>query len=313
MKAPMKAAQTIALAAKGLSQNAIKADTVAEAVGGRAAVMEPKMDGWRVLAEIREDGARLYTRTGNRVDSNWPALVAELEANFPAGTWLDGEAVALTDMGGGAVVADWGVAQSVLGSGAGNGIAMSKYLTYSVFDLIAHGGLDARPLPLRSRRKLLEKVFALNDFSVMRLTPQFDPTEDMHDWLISLGYEGSMIKRLDAPYGSGKRGHGWFKIKATHTIDVVLMGYKPGENGFAGMVGALIFGQHDKDGKLVERGRASGRISMKLRKDITDHQDEYLGRVFEIAHMGRMKDGLRHPVFLRWRDDKLAEEVTIHD
>jgi ATP-dependent DNA ligase len=102
-------------------------------------------------------------------------------------------------------------------------------------------------------------------------------------------------------------------------MDVVVTGYKPGENGFAGMVGAIEFGQYDSDGVLVGRGRCSG-MTLDERHAVTANQEEYLGRVFEVkymglfpAHSGRPHGALRHPQFLRWRPDKDATETTIEE
>ena len=81
-------------------------------------VGEPKMDGWRLLVHIAEDGVHLYTRTGNSKDGSLPIIEAELGEQMPAGTWLDGEAVAMT-IKDGQVTHDWGTVQSVLGEGSG--------------------------------------------------------------------------------------------------------------------------------------------------------------------------------------------------
>jgi ATP-dependent DNA ligase len=108
------------------------------------------------------------------------------------------------------------------------------------------------------------------------------------------------------------------RLKPQTTIDAVIMGFKPGENGFSGLVGAVVFGQYDENGTLVERGRCSG-MDMRTRIDMTQNfESKWMGAVVEIAHMGvSIGEGesgrFRHPQFKRRRTDKALHEVVIHD
>jgi ATP-dependent DNA ligase len=324
VKATDKAAAPglLTLAAQGkLAQNLETAKTVEAACAEHAAVMEPKFDGIRLLAVTDDEGTcRTFTRSGNEQTGKLPAIEAALADALPPGSAVDAEAVAF-GMEDGRLVQKWGGAQSVLGSGVAKAALASGSITLVVFDLLAHGGTDARGLGHGKRRSLLESVFEAAAFDPSRVTlvPQLAALEESHEALIAAGYEGSVVKHIDAPYASGARGKGWYRLKPQTTVDVIVTGYKPGENGFAGYVGAVHFGQYDDDGILVERGRCSG-MDWDTRGDITAHEDEYLGRVFELAHHGAMPPtdakpygALRHPQFKRWRDDKAPEEVTIHD
>lgn len=295
--------------AEGLAQNAQAAKTVAEAAGDLIA--EPKLDGWRMLAQVTDNGVRMFSRTAKEYTGRLPAVEAELAALFPAGTWLDGEAVAIR-VEDGRVFNDWGVAQSALSSSTGKGAAHADKITFMAFDLLAHGGIDARPLPFRSRRALLEEALRDEPLQRVQLNAQLPATDETHAALIAAGFEGTVVKNLDAAYASGQRGKGWWKLKATHTIDAVVMGYKDGKDGFAGMVGAVEFGQF-VDGVLVSRGFCSG-MDMRTRLAITKDQPGWVGAVIEVAHMGAMPSGgLRHPQFKRRRTDKLATDCTFHD
>lgn len=297
--------------ADGLAQNAKAIKSVTEACL-KDAVLEPKLDGWRLLAHVHEDGVAVYSRSAKSYTGRLPQIEEELAALFPAGSWIDGEAVAIR-IEDGLVINDWGQAQSALSSGAGKAQAAADAITFMAFDLIAYDGMDIRSLPFAKRRSALERIFDGEDTERVQLNAQVEPTDANHDALIAQGFEGSMLKSLSAPYGSGKRGAGWFKLKATATIDAVVMGYKEGKDGFAGMIGAIIFGQYDEDGTLVERGSCSG-MDMRTRKQISADPDGHLGRVLEVAHMGAMPSGgLRHPQFKRWRKDKPAEECGIHN
>jgi ATP-dependent DNA ligase len=323
MKAPngAKASAPLEVAPAKLAQNLETAKTVEQAAAGHAATLEPKFDGIRLIAIVGEDGeCRTFTRSGNEQTGKLPAIEAALAAALPPGSILDGEAVAF-DVAGGRLVQKWGAAQSVLGSGTAKAALASGSITYVVFDMLAHGGIDARGLGHGKRRELMETLFENADFGAkIILVPQLAPTEESHDKLIEAGYEGSVVKWEDAPYSSGARGKGMFRLKPQATVDAVVTGYKEGEGSFAGLVGAIHFGQYDADGILVERGRCSG-MDWDTRVYVSANRDACLGRVFEVAHHGAMPPtaakplgALRHPQFKRWRDgEKAAEECVVSD
>ncbi len=299
----------LTLAAGGtLAQNA---DTIKVVLAGDN-ILEPKLDGWRIIARIQSDTVTYFTRSGNSYPADQlPHITEELLANFPDDTWLDAEAVAIR-IEGDKVINEWSIAQSVMTKLGGH--AAADKISLIVFDLIAHGGIDARELPMAKRRGLLELAFEKADspMKAVALVPQTDSTQENADAYVAQGFEGAMVKSLSAPYASNSRGKGWHKIKPQTTVEAVVMGYKAGQNGFTGMVGAIIFGQYDENGDLIERGRCSG-MDLAMRKKITADQDGYLGSVIEVAHHGAMKNKLRHPQFRRFRPDKNAEQVLIHN
>lgn len=281
---------------------------IAQVVAGQECVLEPKYDGWRILAHITEDGVRLYTR--NATDHSGKLLKIEAElAQLPVGTWLDCEAVSL-QLEGTVVVDDWNSVQKCLGSGIEKARMRAEGITLVAFDLIAFNGIDARSTSFRRRRSLLEGIFEKFDFDRIMLTPQTEPTDEALAAFIAQGFEGGVVKTLDSPYASGQRGAGWTKMKPQETRDFVVTGYKPGENGFTGMVGAIEFGAYDEDGKLVEVGRCSG-MDMATRIKITNNQADYIGTVIEVKHMGFMNEGYRHPQFKKFRPDKPAKACKV--
>lgn len=289
-------------------------------------VLEPKYDGWRLLVNVHENGVTAWSRAGKAQTGKLPHLAAWL-ANVPAGTWFDGELVAFDDKG----MPEWGKAQSCMGSNAGD---VRGECVFVAFDILAYGGLDIRPLPFVERRAALEIALPVGPHT--RLTPQLQATEAEHDRLVDEGYEGSIVKEKSKPYASGKRGQGWWKLKADDLMDAVILGFKPGESSFKGLIGAIEFGQYKPtcecggsgidifaqaqgNGKLpcpkcdgsgnkvlTYRGRCSG-MTMKVRKEITANQSSYMGKVISLAYMGIMPSGSpRHPQFKTFREDKPA-------
>lgn len=306
---------------KSLPQLADVRKSVAAAVGKHAAVLEPKMNGWRAVWKIDPSGhARSYTRNGNEMTGKMPAIEAALAEALPPGTILDSEVVAF-GMKDGHLIHQWDKVQEALGSGTAKAALRSGVLTLVVFDLLAHGGIDARSQPYSKRRELLETVFKQAEFDpkLVLLIPKMEATDANYEALLAGGYEGGVVKLLDAPYASGQRGRGWFKVKSVDTADVVVMGFKPGTAGsaFDGLVGAIDFGMTTQDGILVHRGRTSG-VDWETRLAITANPGDYLGRVFELAYQEITKPSDTHPFgaflfprFKHWRPDKSAEDCVV--
>lgn len=286
-----------------IAQNAAPC-TANSTIMNSAHVLEPKYDGWRLLVNVTENGVESWSRAGKSQKGKIPHIEAWLSA-LPTGTWLDGEIVGFDDKG----LPEWGKAQSCMGSNAGD---PNGDLVFMCFDILAFDGLDIRPLPFSDRRQALQAAVPVGPH--VRHTPQLEATDAEHDRLVAEGYEGSIVKELSKPYSSGKRGQGWWKLKANDEMDVVIMGFKPGENSFTGLIGAIEFGQY-KDGVLTYRGRCSG-MNMKMRREFTAKQQQLIDdkQVLSLAYMGIMPSGSpRHPQYKRLRLDKSAEECVWSD
>lgn len=98
----------------------------------------------------------------------------------------------------------------------------------------------------------------------------------------------------------------WAKWKPVRTSDLILTGYVDGKGKYLGLVGALELSLFD--GTLV--CRCSG-MDDATRILVSDEGQSYLGRVVEVAYQYvGSQGGLRHPRFVRFRDDKRPEECV---
>ena len=136
---------------------------------------------------------------------------------------------------------------------------------------------------------------------------------NIYDQVTARKIEGAILKHRNGLYVPGGRPNKtWYKIKRDQEFDVVVMGYTEGNGKYDGMVGAIEFGTFH-EGEFVRVGRCSG-MTMAERQDITDHKDEYLGRVFVVKSNDLVGSGEyktpRHPNFLYFRDDKLATDCS---
>lgn len=124
--------------------------------------------------------------------------------------------------------------------------------------------------------------------------------------MVNLGYEGIMIKNLDAPYEC-KRNTFWMKWKPTITVDLTVVAIEQGTGRNSERLGALVCEGVD-DGKHINVNVGSG-FSDEDREDYWNNQSLVIGRTAEILcdAVTQNQDGsysLRFPRFMRFRDDK---------
>lgn len=156
--------------------------------------------------------------------------------------------------------------------------------------------------PYEERRKMMAELCRMAGNSLFCPETEVVTSEkdvyQIHDMLIGLGHEGTMVKRFDHRYTEG-RTVDWMKLKPEDEVDVEIIGYTPGENGFEGMVGSLV--GRAEDGSEVS---FSG-FTLELRRELTSNFEAYRGRWAEVRYMQRdSQGGYRHPRFYRWHPDK---------
>ena len=185
-------------------------------------VLEPKWDGYRFLFELSPRGVRCWTRHGKRHDGKLRYIEEQLAEVFPHGAVLDGELVALGRDEHGEVRHDFGRIGAVLGASYPHQPGADKpALHFVAFDLLGLEGRDLRDSPWLERREALDAHFDSSRENVS-LTDTLPASEECHERLIAAGFEGSVYKRRDSRYASGRRSTSWLKRKARHELEVVL-------------------------------------------------------------------------------------------
>ena len=135
--------------------------------------------------------------------------------------------------------------------------------------------------------------------------------QDYYDRIVKEGGEGVMIKNRHAPYEPGKRSKGLLKVKRVDTWDVVITGFTEGQGKYSGLIGAVKYG-FNVGGKVVECGQASG-MTDEMRVCFSRNRKKFTGKVMELeAQEISKKLALRHPRFVRMRDDKRWRDCLPH-
>jgi DNA ligase-1 len=129
-----------------------------------------------------------------------------------------------------------------------------------------------------------------------------DKVKQVYSFFLNAGYEGIMLKDPDGLY-QWKRvrlsSQTMLKLKPSVTHDLEVTGFVEGEGKLAGSLGKLLV---DFQGKEVGVGTG---FTESQREVIWKHKDDTVGRIVEVKAMEVTPDGsLRHPVFVRFREDK---------
>jgi bifunctional non-homologous end joining protein LigD len=295
---------------------AMKATLTGERFSDPGWIFERKLDGIRCIA-VRDGGpVRLLSRNDLSLDGRYPELVEALATTPPKRFAIDGEVVAF-DRG-----------QTSFARLAQRGHRRVAVFLY-VFDILWLDGLDVRPLPLLTRKRLLRNALTFPDH--VRLTPhRNEDGEAMFAEACRKGWEGIIAKRVDSPY-TNRRSRNWLKMKCEHGQELVVGGFTAPQ-GSRTELGALLLGVYD-DGKLRYAGKVGtgfdretlrdlGTRLRALRRDdppfadaadikergVTWVEPELVAQIGFTEWTGAGR--LRHPRFLGLRDDKSASEVV---
>jgi len=279
-------------------------------------IFEVKWDGYRAIAEIRDGDVSLYSRNGISFNKKFYPLVEALR-KFGSDAVLDGEIVVVDDQGR----ADFQMLQHYQDSGGG-------HLVYYVFDLLYFRGHDLTGLPLLRRKELLRKI--LPSSPKIRFSDHVGKDGVLfYNVVKEKGLEGIIAKHAQSAYETGRRSRQWLKVKTRQTQEGVIAGFtEPG--GGRKHLGALVLGVYEGY-ELSYIGHAGGGFSERDLKDIREKLEPLVQKacpfrkepetnapvtwvkpelVCEVALSGWTGDAvMRHPVFLRLREDKAAREV----
>jgi len=291
-------------------------------------LFELKYDGYRVLAERREGRAGLRYRRGSDATSLYPEVARALAA-LPFGDLvLDGELVVLDEESRPSFQRLQRRAQQRRTIDIQRA-TLELPATLYVFDLLAFEGFDARPLPLRERKRLVQQLLAAAG-PIRFLDHIPEQGEALYAEVSRLRLEGLLAKRGDSPYREGRSPH-WLKLRAERTDDLVIVGFTEPQGGRTGFGALHLAGW--KGEELVYCGRAGSgfgeeqlvELRALLEKDRREtpacsgpapadkgHVWVEPRHVAEVRYLTWTGEGmLRQPVFLRLRDDKPVEDCPL--
>jgi DNA ligase-1 len=283
--------------------------------------LEPKLDGVRVLLMVIPSASEgvttiCFSRNG-KVFDNFGHIEEQISNNFVKiarghqnalinGFVLDGEVIGNTF-------------QELMRQARRKTDVQADDSVFNIFDIIPlsdfrEGHWNAQ---LRKRINILEHIrHVVDTMPNVELLPHImvdldtaagkDQLERYAKDQVNAGFEGIMIKELEAPYIC-KRSTDWMKWKPTLTVDLEVVGVEEGTGRNLGRLGALVCHGVD-DGKEITVNVGSG-FSDTDRDDYWTNRNLVIGRTAEVLCdvITQNQDGtysLRFPRFVRFRDDK---------
>jgi DNA ligase-1 len=277
--------------------------------------LEQKLDGVRVLAVVTKTTVNLYSRNGKPFD-NFPHIVESLEdiknkfartfQSWPHGFILDGEIIGESF-------------QALMKQAQRKTDAKTDGMTYSVFDWMPlvdfeRGFSNAQQ---HNRLAVLEgyrEVFESTDCVRLMDGIEVDlDTAEGHDVMhryaedaVAAGFEGIMIKSLDAPYEC-RRSTFWMKLKPVYDYDLKVVAVEEGTGRNVGKLGALVCEGTDDD-RLIRCNVGTG-LTDAQRDDYWTNRSVIIGQTAVVLAdaVTQNQDGsysLRFPRFKTFRDDK---------
>lgn len=197
-------------------------------------LFEPKLDGYRAIAEINTEKIKLFSRKNMSLD--YQDVIVDLK-KIKQPAILDGEITVLDEKG----ISHFQWLQNYGENQRGS-------LIYYVFDLLYYDGKDLTRLPLIERKKVLREILPV--LPRVRYCDHFAGRGiDFFEIAIKTGLEGVVAKKMTSKYYPGVRSANWLKLKVRmlHTR-AIIAGYTAPRSG-SRYFGALILGQL-KNGKL---------------------------------------------------------------
>lgn len=282
--------------------------------------MERKFDGTRIIAIKNDNGVFLMSARSWKQDfaAHFPEIVEEIEKLDCESCTLDGELCFFTPDGTNVFYPASITRETMRDNGL---LAM-----YVVFDIIEYDNINMRGSSYEDRHNLAENIAGNHGFvlCVPSLWCNCIDVKGTYEEFIDNGCEGVVLKCRDSTYNDGTRTNDWIKVKREETDDYYLLGTTQGTGKRAGKFGALILGNLDEhgmvDGDVVKCGTGfTDAMIDELDAWIMKQPevDPYfptkgleLRRVIapdtmvEVRFMERSKNTIRHPVFVRLRDDK---------
>ncbi|CAN7618694.1 ATP-dependent DNA ligase [Phenylobacterium sp. LjRoot164] len=293
---------------------------------------EPKWDGFRCLLARGATGVQLQSKSGKDLVRYFPEIAAAAKVLAPGPYVLDGELLAARDgaFSFEALQDRLHPAESRIRRLAAEAPAM-----FTAFDLLQTPEADLRGQPFERRRAELVQFLARHANPRFSLTHGTRERSTADAWLGETAVEGVVAKRLDEPYRPGERA--WVKVKRRRTADCVVGGFRYAKN--SGLVGSLLLGLYDEQGRLNLVGFVSGfagldKTALTARLEALEGPPGFTGAApgpsrwstdrsadwrplrpelvveveFDHASGHRMRHGAR---FVRFRPDKSPEQCRM--
>ena len=285
--------------------------------------IETKLDGVRVLAVFNSGVVTLYSRNG-KVFNNFSHIENALYECYQE-IWqliFNRNPYAENFVLDGEIIGD--SFQDLMKQAHRKKDADASDSRYYVFDAIPLIEFQSGSWSVKQHKRIemLESVRdQFKETDCLRVMPGITvnlATPEGHDIMrrfaedaVAEGYEGIMIKDLDAPYEC-KRTKSWLKWKPTITVDLTISDFEEGTGRNSGRLVAIVCEGVDDERNI--RVNVGSGFSDTNRDEYWNNRDRLLGCVVEVQAdaVTQNQDGsysLRFPRFVRFRGFEPGEKI----
>lgn len=250
-----------------------------------------KLDGVRTLAKVYRSGEVNYFSRSGKVFDNFSKFSESLR--ILAAPFLIHQEVVVFD---GEVTSKLGQFKNVMQQLRRHKDVDPSAFVYNIFDIID----PEDELWERYERLcwLFDKYEPLEDVVLLEHLTVWNNVQELMQLALEKGYEGLVLKDKHSKY-EFRRSPAWYKVKESKTLDLPVVDYVEGTGKYEGMLGALKCVYH---GKTVKVGTG---FTDEERKEFWKNPP----RLIEVGYQQESSKGsLRHPRFLRVREDKAEHD-----
>jgi bifunctional non-homologous end joining protein LigD len=296
---------------------------VKQAPDGPDWLHEIKLDGYRMHARLGAARVNILTRRGNDWTDKYPTIAAAIGQLRAKNAYLDGELCGVSPDGR----TSFNLIQNASDTGEG-------MLVFFLFDLLYLDDQDLTALPVVDRKSRLVPLLEGAPDCLRYNDHQIGHGPAFHRAACAHGLEGIVSKRINGRYEPDRRT--WLKTKCLNREEFVVVGWSDPE-GSRHRIGSLLLGYFTANGELIYAGRVGTgmpvaeleRVWQRLRPlaidtmplSVPPPRNSRFGSplvlsrihwvrpemVVEVSYAEWTPDGLlRHVVYLREREDKLA-------
>ena len=145
-------------------------------------------------------------------------------------------------------------------------------LTAFLFDLLHLDGDDLIDQPASERFERLAAIAPAGTLIPHLVTSDPEQAAEFFGDAIARGHEGVVVKAIDTPYGAGRRGSDWIKVKPRTTLDLVILAAEWGHGRRTGWLSNLHLGARDPEtGGFVMLGKTFKGLTDAMLRWQTEH------------------------------------------
>lgn len=257
--------------------------------------VNPKYDGIRCICEKKKDKILFFSRDGKLLSDFLVSNIKKDLVKYDFDFTIDGELF----------TSKFQDLMKILNRKDinANSIFIRDSCKFVLFDVLYIKEKDLKNTQLKDRIEtfnFFNETNFIKKCEYIKVIPDYNLLLEIAKKYIEKGQEGIIVKNPESLY-VGKRSKAWLKFKNHNSIDLKIIGIEEGKDKYQNMLGALILSL-DNGGKV----NCGTGYTDEEREELWKRKDELIGMIAEIKYMEKTGNdlSLRHPVFIRIRDDR---------